>query len=161
MAASIRAMTQRDAVDVRRIHANGIATGLASFETEPPSWETFDAGHLDAGRFVAVMDGRVVGWAAMRAVSDRCVYAGVAEVSVYVAVEHVGQGVGRALLGALIVASEEAGIWTLESRIIAENLASVRLHERCGFRTVGIRERLGRRDGIWHDVVLMERRVAD
>lgn len=144
--------------DAARIYAEGIATRQATFETEVPTWEAWDRAHLREHRFVAVRAGRVVGWAALAPVSDRCVYGGVAENSVYVAAEARGQGVGRALLEALVASSEAAGIWTIQTGIFPENEASVRLHERVGFRVVGRRERLGRLDGAWRDVLLLERR---
>jgi L-amino acid N-acyltransferase YncA len=145
---------------VERIYAAGIATGDATFETEPPAWEAFDAGRLAAHRLVAERDGKVVGWAAVSGVSERCVYAGVVEHSVYVDPAHAGQGVGTALLQALIASTEAAGIWTIQTGIFPENTASLALHERSGFRVVGRRERLGRHFGRWRDVVLLERRSA-
>jgi L-amino acid N-acyltransferase YncA len=143
---------------VARIYAEGIATGNATFETEVPSREAWDAAHLAEHRVVAVRDGEVVGWAALSPVSDRCVYGGVAEESVYVAEGVRGAGVGRALLEELIERSEAAGIWTIQTGIFPDNEASVRLHERVGFRVVGVRERLGRHHGAWRDVLLLERR---
>ena len=146
---------------VRAIYAEGIATGTATFATEPPAWADWDAGHLAAGRLVAADEaGRVLGWAALSPVSGRCVYAGVAEVSVYVAGAARGQGVGRALLAALVAASEAAGLWTLQAGIFPENAASLRLHEAAGFRLVGRRERIGRLRGHWQDALLLERRSA-
>jgi L-amino acid N-acyltransferase YncA len=145
---------------VARIYAQGIATGHATFETEVPSWERWDAAHLAGHRLVALSDHEVVGWAALSPVSDRCVYGGVAEESVYVADEARGRGVGRALLEALIERSEAAGIWTIQTGIFPENEVSVRLHERVGFRIVGVRERLGKHAGVWRDVLLLERRSA-
>ncbi len=143
---------------VARIYAQGIATGNATFETEVPSWERWDASHLPDQRLVVLRAGELVGWAALSPVSDRCVYGGVAEESVYVAEEARGQGVGRALLEALVESSEAAGIWTIETGIFPENEASVRLHERVGFRVVGVRKRLGKHHGVWRDVLLLERR---
>jgi L-amino acid N-acyltransferase YncA len=144
--------------DVARIYAEGIATGDATFETEPPSWEHWDAAHLGAPRLVARRDGVVVGWAALAPVSERCVYGGVAENSVYVAEAARGAGVGRQLLEALLEQAEEAGIWTVQAGLFPENEASVGLHLACGFRVVGRRERLGRLHGAWRDVLLLERR---
>jgi L-amino acid N-acyltransferase YncA len=141
-----------------RIYLEGIATGNATFETDAPSWEIWDGAHRQDARFVARRSGRVVGWAALTRVSGRCVYAGVAEVSVYVGSAARGEGVGRALLEALIAASEEAGVWTLQAGIFPENAASIALHERCGFRAVGRRERLGRLGPAWRDVMMLERR---
>ena len=143
---------------VARIYAQGIATGHATFETEVPSWERWDASHLPDQRLVALREGEVVGWAALSPVSDRCVYGGVAEESVYVAEEARGRGVGQALLEALIERSEAANIWTIQTGIFPENEASVHLHERAGFRIVGTRERLGQHGGVWRDVLLLERR---
>jgi L-amino acid N-acyltransferase YncA len=156
----IRPMRADDWPGVERIYAAGIATGDATFETEPPTWEAFDAGRLAAHRLVAERDGKVVGWAAVSGVSERCVYAGVVEHSVYVDPAHAGQGVGTALLQALIASTEAAGIWTIQTGIFPENTASLALHERSGFRVVGRRERLGRHFGRWRDVVLLERRSA-
>src|SRR5436309_11397522 len=143
---------------VRVIYAAGIAAGQATFETEPPSWEQWDAGHLAAGRLCARAGGRVVGWAALSPVSRRAVYSGVAEVSVYVHPDWRGRGVGTSLLAALVVASERHGFWTLQAGIFPENAASLALHVRCGFRVVGRRERIGQLHGVWRDTVLLERR---
>ncbi len=143
---------------VRAIYAEGIATGNATFETEVPPWEAWDAAHLVPCRLVARAGDRLLGWAALTPVSGRCVYAGVAEVSVYVTATARGQGIGTGLLGALVEASEQSGIWTLQAGIFPENEASLALHRACGFRRVGIRERIGCLDGVWRDVVLMERR---
>jgi L-amino acid N-acyltransferase YncA len=151
-------MSAGDWPAVRTICEEGIATGEATFETKVPAWQEWDRNHLPACRLVARRQGRVVGWAALAPVSRRQVYAGVAEVSLYVAASARGQGVGKALLQALVQASEEAGIWTLQAGIFPENTASIGLHRACGFRTVGIRERLGQLHGVWRDVVLMERR---
>ena len=125
-----------------------------------PAPEAWDAAHLPEPRLVARLDGAIAGWAALSAVSGRCVYGGVAEVSVYVAAGSAGRGVGRRLLSELVRLSEEAGIWTLQAGIFPENTASLALHERCGFRVVGRRERLGCQNGVWRDVVLVERRSA-
>lgn len=154
----VRAMTAADWPRVREIYGEGIETGHATFQTAPPAWEDWDAGHLPAPRLVAESGGEVAGWAALSPVSKRAVYAGVAEVSVYVADAARGRGVGHALLEDLVRASEAAGIWTLQAGIFPENAASVALHERCGFRRVGVRERLGAMQGRWRDVLLMERR---
>ena len=155
---TIAALGPGDWDDVARIYAEGIATRLATFETEVPSWQAWDRAHLPGHRFMAREDGRAAGWAALAPVSSRCVYAGVAEVSVYVAAAARGRGVGTALLSALVASSETGGVWTLEAGILPENEASVRMHGRCGFRVVGRRERLGRMDGEWRDVLLLERR---
>jgi phosphinothricin acetyltransferase len=143
---------------VARIYAEGIATGHATFETDVPTWARWDASHLVDQRLVALNGSEVVGWAALSGVSDRCVYGGVAEESVYVAAGQRGRGIGRALLQELILRSEAAGIWTIQTGIFPENEASLRLHEAVGFRRVGVRERLGQLNGVWRDVVFLERR---
>ena len=150
---------------VEAIYREGIATGHATFEPEPPSWSSFDAAKLPNQRLVAVEEGTVLGWAAASPVSSREVYRGVAEHSVYVATAARGRGIGRALLAALIESSEAAGIWTLQSGIFPENLGSLALHETLGFRVVGRRERLalmsyGPMAGVWRDVLLVERRAV-
>jgi L-amino acid N-acyltransferase YncA len=145
---------------VREIYAQGIASGHATFRTEPPEWEAFHAGHLPLCRWVAAEGEAVLGWAALSPVSSRCVYAGVAEVSVYVAARARGRGVGDLLLRTLVASSEAAGLWTLQAGIFPENAPSVALHRKHGFREVGVRERLGRMGDRWRDVLLMERRSA-
>ncbi len=157
-AIALRPMTVDDWPAVRRIYAEGIATGKASFETGIPDWPAWDAGHLRGCRLVAERDGETAGWAALMPVSTRACFRGVAEVSVYVAAAARGAGVGRGLLEALIAASEAAGLWTLWSSIHTDNQASVTLHERCGFRMIGRRERIAQRDGVWADTFNMERR---
>jgi phosphinothricin acetyltransferase len=157
---AIAALVAADWEDVARIYAEGIATRLATFETDVPAWEEWDRAHLPGHRLVARDDGRVVGWAALTPSSPRRVYTGVARVSVYVAADARGRGVGTTLLAALVQSSEAGGVWTLEAGILPENEASVRMHERCGFRVVGRRERLGRMQGEWRDVLLLERRSA-
>ena len=157
-AVCLRAMTAGDWPSVRDIYEVGIATGHATFETSAPSWEQWDAAHLTDHRIVAGIEREVVGWTAMSPVSDRCVYAGVAEHSVYVHPAHRGCGVGRALLETLIASTEAAGIWTIQTGIFPENTASVELHQRCGFRVVGRRERIGQLNGRWRDTLLLERR---
>ena len=145
--------------EVRAVYQEGVTSGDATFETEAPEWERWDASHLRSCRLVALEEGhRVAGWAALSPVSAREVYAGVAEVSVYVAADFRGRGVGRALLSALVQASESEGIWTLQAGIFPENVAGVVLHKACGFREVGRRERVGRLRGRWRDTVLLERR---
>jgi len=145
---------------VKTIYEQGIATKLATFETSAPSWQDWDGGHLVDLRLVAEEAGEVVGWAALSPVSRRACYAGVAEDSVYVSEEARGRGVGAALLGRLLADADEAGFWTIQTSIFPENAASVALHERCGFRVVGTRERIGQLDGAWRDTVLMERRAS-
>ncbi len=153
-------MLTSDADTVLAIYRAGIATGDATFETDAPDWAVWDKGHLVDHRYVATdpADGRVLGWVALSAVSDRCVYAGVAELSVYVHPDARGRGVGTAPLAAVVESAEHAGVWTLQAGIFPENTASVALHERAGFRVVGRRERLGRHHGVWRDVLLLERR---
>lgn len=157
----IRPLTASDWPTVEAIYAAGIATGNATFETEPPSWVEFDADKLAEHRLVAELDGTVVGWVAAVAVSDRCAYTGVVEHSVYVDPAAQGRGIGRALLEALIASTEAACVWTVQSGIFPENTASLALHERCGFRIIGVRERLGQHHGRWRDVVFVERRSHD
>ncbi|MCB0114286.1 MAG: N-acetyltransferase family protein [Caldilineaceae bacterium] len=158
MTYTIDALLPADWPQVRRIYLEGIATGNATFQTEAPSWEAWDAGHLPSPRLVARADEDVLGWVALSRVSARPVYAGVVEESIYIAASARGQGIGRALLNAIIIASEAADIWTLQTGIFPENQVSVRLHEACGFRVVGRRERIGRLHGVWRDVLFMERR---
>jgi phosphinothricin acetyltransferase len=154
----LRDFRSDDWPEVARIFEQGIRTGVATFETEVPTWEAWDATHLPEHRFVAERDGRVVGWIALAPVSSRCCYAGVAEVSAYVGEEARGQGVGAELLAALIESSERAGIWTLETGVFPENAVSLRLLQRYGFRVIGTRERIGQMHGMWRDVVFLERR---
>lgn len=154
-------MTPDDWPAVRDIYEAGIATGEATFQTEAPSWDVWDAAHLKTCRLVARDDqGKVVGWAALGPVSSRPVYAGVAEVSVYIAASARGRGLGRQLLAALIDASERDGRWSLQASIFPENEASVRLHQSCGFRVVGRRERIACQYGRWRDTLWLERRSA-
>lgn len=154
----IEEMRAGDWPQVRDIYLEGIATGDATFETQAPGWEQWDREHLYACRFVAREGDNIIGWSALKPVSSRHAYRGVAEVSVYVAHGAQGRGCGRALLEALISSSEQNGIWTLQAGILAENLPSLELHRRCGFREVGRRERIGKLEERWRDVVLMERR---
>jgi phosphinothricin acetyltransferase len=151
-------MLDSDWEQVRAIYLEGIATGNATFETEAPDWSAWDAAHLPFCRLVACRGDTVVGWAALSPVSSRRVYAGVAEASLYVAAAARGTGIGRALLTRLIEESERNGIWTLQAGILPENTASLVLHKACGFREVGRREKLVKLNGVWHDVVLLERR---
>lgn len=155
---SIAPMTEAHAEAVLAIYQAGLDTGNASFETTAPDWAGWDAAHLAEHRFVALLDGAVAGWVAASAVSDRCVYAGVVEHSVYVAPAARGRHVGRALLTALIASTEAAGVWTIQTGIFPANTASLALHHGCGFRTVGTRERVGQHHGRWRDVVMLERR---
>ena len=156
---TIRALEFEDWQAVIQIYAEGVATGRAVFNNELPTWEEWDASHLKACRLVAEECGKIVGWTALTAVSNRCMDSGVAEGSVYVAADSRGKGVGKVLLNALIEASEKAGLWMLQAQIIQENTASIRLCEACGFRMVGYRERINRDTcGAWHNLVLMERR---
>lgn len=156
-------MTELDWPQVQAIYAAGIATGHATFESEPPTWEQFDAGRLSGHRLVARDRGRVLGWIAATPVSTRAVYAGVVEHSVYVAPDAAGRGLGRTLLTAFIASTEAAGIWTIQTGIFPENTASLALHAAAGFREVGLRQRLGRMShgplaGHWRNVLLLERR---
>ena len=158
-------MTAAHWPQVRAIYEQGMATGHATFQTEAPAWEEWDREHLAHSRLVAVDAGdgqseQVMGWAALSPVSGRCVYGGVAEVSVYVAASARGQGVGQQLLAALVVEAEQNGLWTLQAGIFPENEASLRLHAAAGFRTVGRRERIGQLRGEWRDTLLRERRSA-
>lgn len=143
---------------VRAIYREGIETHNATFETEVPDWESWDAGHLPFARLVARDVSGILGWAALSPVSKRTCYAGVAEASIYVARRSWRSGIGRALLEALIRASEERGVWTLQASIFPENAASLALVKRCGFREIGRRERIAKLDGVWRDTVLLERR---
>lgn len=155
-------LTEAHWPEVRAIYEQGIATGHATFQTKAPDWQDWHAGHLLHCRLVAADagNGQVLGWAALTPVSGRCVYAGVAEVSVYVADAARGQGLGRKLLAELVAESEQNGIWTLQAGIFPENAPSRKLHEAAGFRVVGYRERIGQMQGRWRDTMLLERRSA-
>jgi phosphinothricin acetyltransferase len=160
---TIRPMTKADWPDVARVFREGIDTGHATFETDVPAWEDWDRSHMQSCRLVADLDGAVVAWAALTPVSDRCVYGGVAETSVYVGSAGRGRGLGTRLLGATVAASEEAGLWSLEAQTFPENAASIALHKKCGFREVGTRWRVGKMHhgpmtGAWRDIVLLQRR---
>jgi len=157
-AVTVDAMVASDWPDVSAIYLEGIATGNATFETLAPNWEQWDRAHLAAGRLVGRTGRQVAGWVALSKVSQRSCYAGVAEMSVYVATWARSQGVGDALMKAAIIASEAAGIWTLQGTVFPENKASLRLCAANGFREVGRRERVGKRNGVWRDTVLVERR---
>ena len=159
----INKMNRGDWEQVRAIYIEGIATGHATFEAEAPEWEKWDAAHLEEPRLAARLGGHVAGWAALGRVSPRAVYAGVAEVSIYIGPQYRGQGIGDALLAALVDASEQKGIWTLQAGIFPENISSINLHKKHGFRELGRREKVGKMTfgklaGTWRDVVLMERR---
>jgi L-amino acid N-acyltransferase YncA len=158
MQCQILPMSAADWPAVRAIYEQGIATGNATFEKSAPAWEAWDAAHLPHCRLASHSAGEVLAWAALSPVSSRCVYAGVAEVSIYVAAHARGRGIGLALLSALVEASERANIWTLQAGIFPENAASLDLFRNAGFRVLGKRERLGQMDGRWRDVILMERR---
>ena len=153
----IRDLRSLDWPEVAAIYEDGIRAGNATFETGVPSWDAWDAAHTEI-RVLAELDGRAAGWGALSTYSDRSCYRGVAEDSVYVASWAQGRGVGRALLDEVIARSEAAGIWTLQAGIFPENKASIRLHLGCGFRLVGVRERIGELNGVWRDVLLLERR---
>jgi phosphinothricin acetyltransferase len=155
---NIEAMKSDDWGSVCAIYLEGIATGNATFETEAPDWSVWDEKHRPDCRLVARRGGEVLGWAALSPVSSRRVYAGVAEESIYIAASVRGQGIGKTLLQALVEESERAGIWTLQTGIFPENVASIALHMACGFRQVGYRERIGKLNGVWRDVVFLERR---
>jgi len=156
----IRPITEADFTSLRRIYLNGIATGHATFETTAPGWHEWHRSHLTHSRLIALTGDEAAGWAALSPVSSRCVYGGVAEVSVYVATAHQSKGIGRMLLRELVSESEKNGIWTLEAGIFPENKASIRIHEQCGFRLVGRREKPGKINGVWKDVLFYERRSA-
>jgi L-amino acid N-acyltransferase YncA/DNA-binding transcriptional ArsR family regulator len=158
---AVRALEAGDWAAVRRIYAEGIATGDATFETEVPDRRALDHAWLPDHRWVAELDGRVVGWAAAKPVSSRPVYAGVAETSVYVGDGFRGRGVGKALMHRQVMAADDAGLWTLQTSIFPGNRASIALHQSAGFRTLGVRERIGQQDGVWRDTVFLERRRTD
>lgn len=155
---TILPLLSEDWPTVRAIYEEGIKTGNATFEIQSPDWETWNSSHLSHSRIVAKVDGEIAGWAALTAVSGRCVYAGVGEVSVYVAEKFRGQKIGNALLQELIKQSEQNNIWTLQAGIFPENKGSLKIHEANGFRIVGYREKIGQMNGTWRDTVLMERR---
>ena len=155
---NIRTMTPGDWEQVSQIYKEGINTGIATFELNVPSYESWDQAHLDTCRLIAEEGGNTLGWAALSPVSSRCVYGGVGEVSVYIASKSRGKGVGKLLMEQLIKESEEAGFWTLQSGIFPENYASIKLHEKVGFRYIGKREKVGKIHGIWKDNLLFEKR---
>lgn len=156
---SIKEMKPENWEDVAKIYMEGINTGRATFQSEIPSFEEWDKSHIKTCRLVACVGGNILGWAALSPTSSRCVYKGVAEVSIYIGEKYRGKGIGKNILSTLVKLSEENGIWTLQSGIIRENKSSIALHKSCGFRELGIRERVAKMsNGIWHDVALMERR---
>ena len=154
----IRNLLASDWDQVKVIYEKGIATGNATFQDSAPTWEEWDSSHLQNSRVVAEEDLKVIGWAALTPVSSRCVYAGVAEVSVYDDTNHFRKGVGYALLKQLVLLSEADGMWTLQSGIFPENISSLKIHEKAGFRILGLREKIGKQNGVWRDSVLLERR---
>jgi phosphinothricin acetyltransferase len=154
----IENMIENDWDQVRAIYLEGIATGNATFETEAPSWESWDESHSKTCRLVAKDGNKILGWTTLSPVSGRHVYAGVADVSIYISHSYKGRGIGTALLRSMIELSEKEGFWTLQAGIFPENTSSIKLHNKAGFREVGIRERLGKMNGVWRDVVLLERR---
>ncbi|MFL0196208.1 GNAT family N-acetyltransferase [Clostridium sp. WILCCON 0269] len=155
----IEEMIKEDWVSVAKIYLEGINTGKATFQTEIPTWENWNNSHVNSCRIVARLGKKVLGWGSLSSISSRCVYSGVAEASIYIGEEYRGQGIGTALLTNLVKLSEKNGFWTLQSGIIKENTISIALNKKCGFREIGVRERLGKMsDGKWHDVVLMEHR---
>ncbi|USK36282.1 N-acetyltransferase family protein [Bacillus sp. F19] len=154
----IEKMLDNDWEQVRSIYLEGIATGNATFETDAPSWESWDEGHSKTCRLVAKVEKNVLGWAALSPVSGRCIYAGVADVSIYINHTNKGLGIGSALLRSIIDLSEKEGFWTLQAGIFPANIPSLKIHKKEGFREVGIRERIGKMNGVWRDVVFLERR---
>lgn len=158
MRVDIVAMTPADWPEVERIYLEGIATGLATFETQSPGRESWDAGHLTIGRLVARSGHRIAGWAALSPVSKRPVYKGVAEVSIYIGDAFRGQGIGKALFARLIEEAEKHGLWTLQSSVFRENKATIALHQKMGFREIGFREKVAQHQGVWRDTVLLEKR---
>ena len=154
----IERMTVKSWPDVARIYESGIATKNATFQTEAPDWDSWNNAHRLDCRLVAMIDEKIVGWVALSNVSSRCVYAGVSEVSIYVDSDYRGKGIGNNLMETLIQESEANGIWTLQAGIFPENIGSLKLHHNHGFRTIGIKERLGKMENKWRDVAQLERR---
>ncbi|WP_185142093.1 GNAT family N-acetyltransferase [Chryseobacterium pennipullorum] len=154
----IRTITQHNFPEVTEIYKQGLATNMATFQNDMPQWKEWDKGHLVFCRISIYENNKMLGWTALTPISSRCVYTGVAEVSVYIAENERGKGIGKILLNELIIQSEANGIWTLQSGIFSENQGSIMLHEKCGFRLVGFREKIGKKNGVWKDNVLMERR---
>ncbi len=143
---------------IASIYAEGINTGIATFETVVPDWETWDSAHIKSCRIMATIENKIVGWAALSPVSKREVYKGVVEVSIYITSKYRGKGIGKLLLSSLIKQSEEEGFWTLQASIFRENMNSIALHTNLGFRTIGYRKKIGKCNGVWHDNILLERR---
>jgi L-amino acid N-acyltransferase YncA len=158
IAINIADMSPADWPEVERIYLEGIETGMATFETQSPGWESWDAGHLEIGRLVAKVEDKIVGWAGLSAVSKRQAYKGVAEVSIYIGKDFRGKGVGKALFRALIDQAQVTGFWTLQSSVFRENVATIVLHKSMGFREIGYREKIAQLNGVWRDTVLLERR---
>jgi L-amino acid N-acyltransferase YncA len=154
----IHPLTKEHWPQVKVIYESGLATGNANFSHQAPDWDNWDSAHVNNCRLVGIKDNKVIGWAALTAISDSCVFAGVAEVSIYIDERWRGKGIGKKLLSEIIKLSEENDFWTLESRIFAENPGSIKIHEENGFRVVGRRERIGRLNGVWRDTLLLERR---
>ncbi len=157
---TIRQFEKSDFPSVKKIYQEGIDTGHATFQTKAKKWKEWDESILQECRLVAVENNSVIGWAGLSSVSNRCVYTGIAEVTVYVANESAGKGVGKRLLGELVSASEQAGYWTLQAGIFPENKGSIAIHEKNGFRILGVREKLGKMGDVWRDILLMERRSS-
>ncbi len=158
MKINFRPMTADDWTNVAEIYKQGIETGNATFQQEIPTWDDWNNGHIKSCRIISEINNEIVGWAALTAISGRCVYAGVAEVSVYIANKYRGQKIGTKLLDKLIIESENEKLWTLQAGIFPENFASLKIHEELGFRKIGHREKIGKMNGIWRDTVLLERR---
>jgi phosphinothricin acetyltransferase len=154
----IRTITSADHAQLAEIYRQGIATGNATFQTVSTDWEMWDKGHLEVCRLAVFEGEKMAGWAALSPVSSRCVYAGVAELSIYIAADYRGKGIGKLLLTKLVEDSENAGFWTLQAGIFPENTASIQLHKSCGFREIGYRERIGQMNGVWRNNIILERR---
>ncbi|MCP4760587.1 MAG: N-acetyltransferase [archaeon] len=156
----IREMEYNDWKAVKSVFKEGIATKNATFETNAPEWDKWNISHSQKCRLIAEKDGEVIGWAVLTPISDRCIYSGVAEVSIYIKNTEKKSGVGTILMKELIFESEKEGYWTLQAKIFPENIGSLKLHKNCGFREVGIREKIGQMDGLWRDVILLEKRSS-